>query len=161
MKRTNSSAVLLDNKKFKTNAHEHNFRPIHPMPPEGVTAPKVDNKLSLFVPGVDVSYIPEYKEKMERDALRLIQDQKNKELSKRIVTYSPYFDNNGNRVAWVKSPRQDSIETVYSSPMEIDPNDPPEEIGGYKKRRPKRKSNKKKRKSKRKSLKKRRKTRRK
>jgi hypothetical protein len=155
---TISSDLNINMKKHKPNSYK-SFIPIQPVaaPSMMVTAPKGQ----LYIPGKDVAYDYDYNLDQERNELRRQQDEKNKELSKRINTLSPYYDDYGNRVLWLNSPQQESIESVYSSPMEIDPNDPPVEIGGYKKRRNKRRSNKKKRKSKRKSLKKRRKTRRK
>lgn len=156
---SSSSRDLNINMKKQRPDNESMFIPIQPVvaPSMMVTAPKGQ----LYIPGKDISYDYDYKLEQERNELRRQQDEKNKELSKRINARSPYYDDYGNRVLWLNSPRQESIDAVYSSPMEIDPNDPPVEIGGYKKRRNKRRSNKKKRKSKRKSLKKRRKTRRK
>lgn len=153
--RSSNSDLNINMKKHRPN-NDKTFIPIQPVagPSMMVTAPKGQ----LYIPGKDVSYDYDYKLNLERNELRRQQDEKNKELSKRINTRSPYYDDYGNPVRWIESPSQDRIETAYSRPMEIDPT---LEIGGYKKRRNKRRSNKKKRKSKRKSLKKRRKTRRK
>lgn len=180
MKRANTSSDFFDNKKTKSsfrNPNDYTFKPINPIPPQNisisgvpippqrVTAPKTGAKLGLFIPGVDVPFIPEEQDIMEREQIRYEQDKINDDYKK---IYSPYHDNYGNKVRWVNSPRQ-----TYS-PYEYTPNMVEYEnakltLGGkkYKKKliiindKKKRKSLKNKRKSKRKSLKKRRKTRRK